>query len=199
MKTFLKNTFVVWGTLVMVVVIFGITASYYLDNKAQNNSLLATVSYSHLPQMINGLPLHLRIPTINVDASVEYVGVGADGTMGTPQGPDTVAWYSLGPRPGETGNAVIDGHYGWKDNTPAVFDNLKKLQTGDKIYVEDENGLVINFVVRETREYDPKADAAYIFSSDDRKSHRNLITCEGPWNRNTASRPSRLVVFADKI
>lgn len=149
-------------------------------------------------KIMYGEPLRLRIPAINVDALVEGTGVLANGEMGIPAGPDGVAWFKFGPHPGETGSAVIDGHYGWKDSIPAVFDNLKKLQPGEKVSIEDDNGLIINFVVREIREFNPKEDASNVFNSYDGKSHLNLVTCDGPWNRNTASRPTRLVVFTDK-
>ena len=79
------------------------------------------------------LPVRLIIPSIGINASIESVGITPTGAMGTPKGPDTVAWYGLGPRPGEMGSAVIDGHSGWKDNVPAVFDNLYLLRAGDKI------------------------------------------------------------------
>ncbi len=96
------------------------------------------------------------------------------------------------------GSAVMAGHYGWLNNSPAIFDNLSKLQTGDKVYIEDDKGLVISFVVREIRSYDPKADATDVFSSSDGKSHLNLITCEGIWNKASGSYSKRLVVFTDK-
>jgi sortase (surface protein transpeptidase) len=64
------------------------------------------------------------------------------GGMGIPKDITHAAWFNLGPRPGEKGNAVIDGHYGWKNNIPAVFDSLSQLQKGDKIFVDDEKGVV---------------------------------------------------------
>ena len=72
------------------------------------------------------------------------------------------------------------------------------MNQGDKIYIEDEKGKAITFVVREKRSYDPKADASEVFSSDDEASHLNLITCEGSWNKDSKSYPKRLVVFTDK-
>jgi len=54
-------------------------------------------------------------------------------------------------------------------------------------------------VVRESQKYQPKADASNIFGSNDDKSHLNLITCTGFWNRILKSRSERLVVFADKV
>ena len=50
----------------------------------------------------------------------------------------SAAWYDLGPRPGDSGSAVIDGHFGLHNGIPVVFDNLYKLRTGDKIYVTDD-------------------------------------------------------------
>lgn len=145
-----------------------------------------------------GLPVRLKIPKINIDAVVEYVGVASDGSMGVPRGPAEVGWFSFGPRPGEDGSAVVAGHFGWKDNIPAVFDNLHELQKGDMIYVEDDKGKTVSFVVREKRVYDPKADASNIFGSIDGGTHLNLITCQGVWSIVKKDRASRIVIFSDK-
>lgn len=112
--------------------------------------------------------------------------------------PANAAWFDLGPRPGQTGDAIIDGHFGWKDNIPAVFDNLSKLVPGDKIYVEDGIGSTMTFVVREVKIYGKNDDIAPVFNSSDSLAHLNLITCEGTWNAVEKSYSNRLVVFADK-
>ena len=146
-----------------------------------------------------GLPVRLKIPVINIDAAVESLGRTSQGDMDVPKGPDDVAWYDLGTLPGESGSAVIAGHYGtWKNGQGSVFNNLNKLNQGDKIYIEEEKGKTITFVVRERRSYDPKADASGVFISNDGKSHLNLITCEGSWDKNSKSYSQRLVIFADK-
>lgn len=149
-------------------------------------------------QAVFGLPVRLKIPSINVDTYIEYVGLTPDGAMGVPKDPSNVVWFNLGPRPGENGSAVIAGHYGWKNNIPAAFDNLNKLNKGDKLYIEDDKGATISFVVRESRMYDSKADASDVFNSDDGKPHLNLITCEGAWDKSSKNYSDRLVVFADK-
>jgi len=149
-------------------------------------------------QVSFGLPMRLKIPSINIDAAIEYVGLTPDGTMDVPKNPDNVAWFEFGPRPGENGSAVIAGHYGWKNKKASVFDNLYKLRKGDKLYIEDDKGMIISFVVRESRKYDQKADASDIFSSNDEKPHLNLITCEGVWDKVSKSYSQRLVIFTDK-
>lgn len=119
--------------------------------------------------------------------------------MDTPSRPDNVAWFNLGTRPGEIGSAVIAGHSGqWKDGRGSVFDQLRTLRPGDKLTIEGENRLSTTFIVRRTERYDPKADAADIFFSNDGKSHLNIITCIGPWDTILQGYSQRLVVFTDK-
>jgi LPXTG-site transpeptidase (sortase) family protein len=145
-----------------------------------------------------GLPMRLKIPKININTIVEHTGLTPDGAMDLPKDSDNAAWFEFGSRPGENGSAVIAGHYGWKDNKPSVFDNLYKLRKGDKLYIEDDAGTIISFIVRENRRYDSEADALNVFNSTDKKSHLNLVTCEGDWNEDSESYSKRLVIFTDK-
>ncbi|MFA6995220.1 MAG: class F sortase [Patescibacteria group bacterium] len=148
---------------------------------------------------LSSLPIRLKISKINLDAAIESVGMTSEGAMSVPKNHANVAWFNLGPRPGEKGSAVIDGHFGWwKNNRPTVFNNLYKLRKGDKIYIRDAEGIMITFVVREFKIYDPQADAVDVFTSADGKSHLNLITCEGAWDKISQSYSKRLIVFADK-
>ena len=146
-----------------------------------------------------GLPVRLKISVIGLDSVVEYVGQSTDGAMGVPTNQDDVGWFQLGQRPGEVGTAVIDGHYGYKDGKPSAFDDLHKLRAGDEVIVEDDRGVTRTFVVRAIRRYDPKADAAGIFTSSDDAVHLNLITCEGVWDTAQNGYPQRLVVFTDEL
>lgn len=146
-----------------------------------------------------GLPVRIRIPKINVDATIVYVGLTPLGAMDAPKNQADAAWFLLGQRPGENGNAVIAGHYGWVKGKGSVFDNLYTLRKGDKVYIEDDKGETISFVVRETRRYDPKADAEDVFGSNDGAAHLNLVTCEGVWEETEKTLSSRLVVFTDKV
>lgn len=146
-----------------------------------------------------GLPLRLNIPSIKVDAEIEYVGLTPTGNMDVPKAPENVGWLQLGNPPGEIGTAVMAGHYGpWKSGQKSVFDDLHKLNKGDQISVEDENGNSIFFVVQEIRNYDAGAEAPEVFSSNDGIAHLNLITCEGTWNKDSKSYSKRLVVFTNK-
>lgn len=145
------------------------------------------------------LPIHLQIPSIKVDSTVLYVGLTKEGAVDAPKGPDNVAWFNLSSYPGQKGVSIIDGHSGYKNRQPAVFDSLYKLKVGGEIFVEDSNGTVMTFIVRKMKSYDSDASVAAIFNSDDGKSHLNLITCGGDWNATDQTHSKRLVVFADLV
>ena len=190
----MKNKILIIGIIILTIIVGGINFHTVRLTPDQ----ITPDQNTTFEQASSGLPVRLEIPIINVDATVEYVGLTSDGAMGVPKGPAEVGWFKLGPHPGEIGSAVIAGHSGWKNNRPAVFDNLNKLKKGDKIYVIDEKGITVTFVVNEFRNYDPEANATDVFSSSDGKAHLNLITCEGVWNKVTKSRSKRLVVFTNK-
>lgn len=162
----------------------------------------------HVPIIVNSttfnqpekaIPVRLKIPKIKVNALVDQIGLTRNGAMDVPTAPLNVGWFKFGPSPGDNGSAVIDGHYGtWKNGQKTVFNDLGQLKPGDSLSVEDEQGVITTFVVRESRTYNADADASNVFSSSDGKSHLNLITCGGIWNTVSKSYPDRLVVFTDK-
>jgi LPXTG-site transpeptidase (sortase) family protein len=152
-----------------------------------------------IQQASTTFPIQLKIPEIKVDSALEYVGLTGQSAMAVPAGPTDAAWFYLGPSPGNVGSAVIAGHDGWKNNIPAVFDNLYKLRKGDKVYIENANGTVITFTVSRLQTYQENQDASAVFFSSDGGAHLNLITCEGIWNAITKSYSNRLVIFTDEI
>jgi len=188
----------VWLGVILFVVPL---ALFTTKNFVQDNAMMViehSDTISDQKQSDVDLPVALKIPSINVDAPVEYVGLMPNGAMDVPKSPDKVAWFNLGSRPGEAGNAVIAGHYGWKNNRVAVFDDLHKLRMGDTILVEDKKGVVSTFVVRETRTYGKDEAVPNVFGSSDGEAHLNLITCIGDWDNTEKTYAERLVVFTDK-
>lgn len=181
-------------TPVTIVFIIGLT--YVNLNPVE--VVRAPIAVSSKNETTINLPLRIKIPTINVDAVIYYTGITANGAMDIKQDPNKTAWYNLGPRPGENGSAVIAGHYGWSNGQGSVFNGLHTLNKGDKIATVDVLGIDTNFIVRDIKRYDPDADASDIFTSNDGKSHLNLVTCDGTWDNNKNTYSDRLVVFADK-
>jgi len=146
-----------------------------------------------------GIPKTLRIPKINLDANIESVGLAADKSMDVPKNSDDVGWYNLGVKPGEKGNAVLDGHLDKSSGAPAVFWNVAKLTPGDKIIVTDSNGKDNAFLVTKKTEY-PYNDFPLqtVFGPTD-KYMLNLISCNGAWNSTTHNYSHRTVVYSELV
>lgn len=180
--------------LTLIGLLFFLMSLFYTKSKIP-------IAPNQLPttqQLGYGLPIRLIIPKINIDTTIEHVGLTPDGAMDTPKILENVAWFQFGIRPGDIGNAVIDGHYGWKNKKASAFDNLHTLQRGDTLSIVNDQGVSISFVVREIKNYDSHAETKDIFISTDGKSHLNLITCEGTWNKIEKSYSNRLIIFTDK-
>lgn len=146
-----------------------------------------------------GLPVRLKIPIIGVDSAIEDAVITPDGRMDVPSGSVNVAWFSLGPHPGQVGSAVIGGHFGINEGVKFVFYDLDKLKVGDQVYIIDDKGNELGFVVRSIGLFDSNADAETVFTSEDGIAHLNLITCEGIWNKIDDTYPLRRVVFTDAL
>lgn len=146
-----------------------------------------------------GLPVRLKIPVIGVDSAIEDALITPDGRMDVPIGSKNVAWFALGPHPGQQGSAVIGGHYGIKNGVPFVFYKLDNLKVGDNIYIIDDKNDTLSFVIRSIKLFNRDADATAVFTSGDGLAHLNLITCEGVWNQVNGSYPERRVIFTDAL
>ena len=172
---------------------------FIVQTPITHSAEITVVVPAHTTVATSTLPVRLIIPKISVNAAVESLGIAADGSMAVPVGPDDVAWFDLGAQPGDVGAAVIAGHSGWKDNIPAVFDNLYKLTVGDEIFVQNTDGTTAVFVVQGKKTYTKNADSSAVFNANDGKAHLNLITCAGAWNNVTKSSADRTVIFAEKL
>ena len=141
------------------------------------------------------LPARLLIPTLSIDARVQYVGMNNKGDMGIPNNFKDVGWYRYGTVPGQLGSAVMDGHV---DNGLAlggVFKHLGDIEVGDDVYVIAKDGSKLHFIVRgiETYPY-TGGPIERIFGAND-VARLNLITCVGTWIQGDQTYADRLVVY----
>lgn len=188
MKAYAKQPLLTIALLIIFLLLFLNFSQGANKKSVPQNYTLSRVSFP-------GLPVRLIIPLINVDAGIQQVGVTPKGDMDVPDNSIDVGWFKLGSRPGEKGSAVIAGHFNEINDQAGVFFNLYQLKKGDNIYIKDDRGTTIAFVVRESRLYDP-GYADEIFSAND-NAHLNLVTCDGVWDGAKKSYTKRLVVFAD--
>lgn len=189
----MKRPFLVIAFVVLFLVIF-------FHNDTQGTSINSVFQNSVFQNQIvirnsAGLPVRLKIPGISVDAAIEYVGLTPKRAMEVPGNSMNVGWFKLGPHPGDKGSAVIAGHFDGENGERGVFADLYKLRAGDKLYIENDKGESIVFVVREIRTYDSGyADEVFSLSNS---AHLNLVTCDGVWDGVKKSYSKRLVVFSD--
>jgi len=183
----------------LIVVLF--LLSFFLFNlnfKSKEKSIIpnkTVTTITTVTTVSNSLPLRLIIPTINVDANIQSLGINQAGEMEIPTNITDVGWFKFGSKPGEKGSAVIAGHLNGQNNQLGVFANLDKLEVGDKIIVTDTQNISTTFIVYEKRLYD-SGYADDVFNQND-SPHLNLITCDGLWDDNKKNYTQRLVIFAD--
>lgn len=145
------------------------------------------------------VPQTIQIPSIGVKASVEQVGKKADGSMASPKSFDDVAWYALGSKPGEVGNAVFAGHVNNARTSSGVFEHLADVHLGDTVLVSDAAGKVLAYSVRDIEEYPTNSAPVNEIFSTTGPSQIVLITCQGEWVASDHSFDKRLVVYAQLL
>lgn len=145
-------------------------------------------------------PNRLQIPSLGINTSVQYIGVKTNGQLSSPSNFTNVGWYKNGPAPGQGGTAVIDGHVDNGLALPGVFKHLNDMKVGDSVYVVNNAGKKLKFVVTDIKTYpynSPSPDN--IFVSEDHDSHLNLITCTGDWIVAGKTYNERLVVYTSLV
>jgi hypothetical protein len=142
-----------------------------------------------------GVPVRLRIPDAGVDASVTPLGLESDGSLAVPKDWEDVGWYERGPRPGQTGAAVLVGHF---DSTtgPAVFYRLGELRPGDQVEVVGASSASAMFTIERAERVEKTAfPTDEVYGPVDRPELR-LITCDGAFDRSTGHYVDNLVLYA---
>lgn len=149
------------------------------------------------PAIPEGLPVGLRIDAIDVDAPVAPFGVDRrTGDMDVPDNVSEVAWYEYGPRPGESGSAVLAAHVDLASQGPGVFFDLSSLEPGDRIVVLYGEGSEVAFRVIGRATYDKDEIPLDVIFSREGPSVLTLITCGGGFNRQVQTYDSNVVVYA---
>ncbi len=147
----------------------------------------------------SNLPSRLIIPSLKINANVQYVGINDKGNMGTPKGFTDVAWYQPGIVPGQIGSAVIAGHVDNAIALDGVFKHLSDLKVGDDVYVEARDGNKTHFVVSEVKLYPYQSVPAPLIFGQRDTSRLNLISCAGTWLKDVKTYDQRLVVFTTLV
>lgn len=161
---------------------------------------------------IKKIPVKMYFTAREVSFPVERVGIvpytDADGnhveneqgqkvyTMGTLDTEKAAAWLDIAASPGEYGNAIFNGHVTWK-KVAGVFSLLPKMEEGEEIIVEYDDGSTMRFIVDRVNIFGIYDEPADVMLFDTGDSRMTLITCYGEaWDSELGTREQRCVVVA---
>ncbi len=146
------------------------------------------------------LPVELRVPAIDVTASVTPGGIDPDGSVQIPPaGKGIAGWYAPGPTPGEAGNAVLVGHVDSRTAGPGVFFNLGRLNPGEEITVRRNDGSVGRFRVDGVESYAKAAVPGDLVFGAATTPGLRLIPCGGDWDPARHSYENNIVAYATLV
>jgi hypothetical protein len=144
-------------------------------------------------------PVRLAVPTLDMDAPVDAVGVTPDGQMSLPDDVARVGWYRFGPAPGQAGSAVLAGHVDSRAQGLGALAPLREATPGDEVQVTDGAGALTRWRVvgRELVEK-PAVPLSSLFSRTG-PPRLVLITCGGPFLPELRSYRDNVVVVAEPL
>ncbi|MEV6675971.1 class F sortase [Streptomyces erythrochromogenes] len=144
-------------------------------------------------------PVRVTIPAAGVDTSpVLKLGLAADGTVEVPSvaDGDKIGWYTKGVTPGETGPAVLIGHFDTARG-PAVLRDVSRVRTGAEITVSRADGTTAVFRVRELEQVAKDRFPTAKVYGDTTRPELRVITCGG--EITDGHRPDNIILYADLV
>ncbi|MGW0118067.1 class F sortase [Streptomyces sp. NPDC003327] len=152
--------------------------------------------------LARSLPVRVQLPSAGVDTGptgpVLELGLAADGTVEVPSvaDADRIGWYDKGVTPGETGPAVLIGHFD-TERGPAVLKDVAKVRVGDEITVTRADGTAAVFRVRELEQVDKKTFPTAKVYGDTTRPELRVVTCGG--ELVDGHRPDNIILYADLV
>lgn len=140
-------------------------------------------------------PTAVEIPSIGVRSELSELGLDGSGAIAAPSDYDVAGWFSLGPRPGQPGPAVIAGHVDSREG-PAVFYRLHELAPGDDVIVHRADGTTIRFTVTDAESYSKDAFPTESVYGPVPGPELRLVTCGGEFDRSRQQYRDNVVVYA---
>jgi len=187
---------------------FGVTAATTAGSSASSPPASA-VGRSSAPAVVRSsptvqssapvrpaIPVTLSIPRLGVRASVLPV-VNDHGTLGVPDDPAQVGWWSASALAGAaTGTVVLDGHVDSATSGPGALFRLASLQANDPITLTTGTGQLRRYTVTGRRVYEKAGGLPADIFAQDGPARLVLISCGGPFDRTAGSYLDNIVVFA---
>jgi hypothetical protein len=146
-------------------------------------------------------PARLRVPALELDATVSAVGVDAEtGEFDVPPSVDRVGWYRFGPGMNATaGSIVVAGHVDSADQGKGAFFRLSSLAPGDTMTLAGPGGEDRAFTVVARERYSKSRIPLDKYFARDGAPRLTLITCGGPFDAKTRHYRDNIVVTAEPV
>jgi hypothetical protein len=143
-------------------------------------------------------PVKLRIPAIDVTATVNPVGIDArTDEFDVPPSVDQIGWYRFGPGlETDAGSVVIAGHVDSSEQGKGAFFRLRELDRGDTVTATGADGEQRAYRVVSREEYAKTKIPLDRYFARDGKPRLTLITCGGPFDPKTRHYRDNIVVTA---
>ncbi len=155
----------------------------------------------------NGAVARMLIPSVGVDYPIEQIGLLPDNALDTPHDAlGRIGWYSIYTKPGSGGNAVFSAHVNY-DFKQGPFANLAKVQPGDEITIQMNDGSKYTYRIFRKQRYDvanmPMGELIWPSDRPAGKEWITLITCGGNFVATQANGlgeyTQRDVVVAERV
>lgn len=143
----------------------------------------------------HGMPTHIRIDAIDVDAPVDAFGLDSRGRMDVAANTTDVSWYENGPIPGQAGSAAMAAHVVWHGKK-GVFHRLKDLEPGDPVEITYEDGGGATFVAVARATYDKQELPLDVVFATNGPPVLTLVTCGGNFSAASGHYDSNIVIYA---
>ncbi|MEV0939875.1 class F sortase [Micromonospora wenchangensis] len=143
-------------------------------------------------------PVKLRIPAIDVTATVDPVGIDTrTDEFDVPPSVDRIGWYRFGPGlETDAGSVVIAGHVDSSEQGKGAFFRLRELDRGDTVTATGADGKQRAYRVVAREEYAKTKIPLDRYFARDGKPRLTLITCGGPFDPKTRHYRDNIVVTA---
>ena len=193
------------GLILIIIIALGIFAwtfvhaVVYAPETSGSVAAVPTTPTSSIPELdtvaSSSLPARLIIPSLNINANIQYVGVNAQGNMRAPDNFTDISWYEYGTVPGMIGSAVMAGHVDNGLGLDGVFKHLSDLKVNDDIYIQTEGGTRLHFKVSDIEVYPYQSVPTETLFAQNDAARLNLITCEGSWVNGQDTYDHRIVIY----
>ncbi len=147
-------------------------------------------------------PWQLLIPSARIKAAIVAVGLTATGAFGAPDNPYVIGWWEDGPKPGERGNVLLDGHRDFTDiddfRGTGVCWYLPDTGPGDYMIIRDNEARVHHlYTVTETASIEWNAPDGVEYLAPTPIATLTLVTCEGSFDLDAHNYSNRRIIVAE--